>query len=88
MANNIQNFNVLNLIRCKHDTITTTAGEEENQKYLVMPAYPGIRPNTSTITIDRGIHNNVNQIIQGDALTELKKLPDALAHPKEESRNG
>jgi hypothetical protein len=28
------------LIRCKHDTITTTAGEEENQKYFVIPAYP------------------------------------------------
>jgi hypothetical protein len=40
MANHIQNFNVLNLIRCKHYTITATAGEEENQKYFVVPAYP------------------------------------------------
>src|SRR6478735_2437905 len=40
MANNIQNFNVLNLIRCKHNTVITTAREEENQKYFVIPAYP------------------------------------------------
>jgi hypothetical protein len=40
MANNIQNFNVLNLIRCKHDTIAATAGEDENQKYFAIPATP------------------------------------------------
>ena len=32
----------------------------------------------STITTDRSIHNNINQIIHGDAFTELKKLPDAF----------
>src|SRR5437899_9033370 len=39
MTDNVQNFNVLNLIQCKHDTITT-AGEEENQIYFVIPASP------------------------------------------------
>ena len=39
MSNNIQNFSVLNLIRCNHDVITTV-GEEENQKYFAIPATP------------------------------------------------
>jgi DNA modification methylase len=30
------------------------------------------------MTIDRDIHNNINQIILGNALTELKKLPDSF----------